>query len=609
MSVNTERLKHRLLNLENCFHPSAMESCWQKIVKNGMRKQEFLDLHDYYDFHKNRKTLIPIIREQIVAGIYSPKPPQIIRKEKKYGVCRHIQIPTPDDALVLQTLVEKLAPTLLKAQPSKRSYYSRSHSSPKSESEIDETFSYEWWQLWPEFQEKIYEFSKVFKYIVVTDIANYYDNVSFAGLRNVISGYGNFDEELLDFLFFMLEAFVWRPDYLPLSGFGLPQVNFDAPRLLGHSFLFEIDRYLKQQTNDNFVRWMDDIDFGVNTIQEGKRILRNLDELLLMRGLRLNMGKTKILSSEEAKHYFLAAENRYLTHLDKRINRRIDQGKDLKDDIEKAKNRFRKFLEKDRSGRWGKVYKRYFTLAGKTNSTFLESYTPEILRNSPGIRDSAFLYYSRLGYSRKRFKHLLDFFLTHDCSCDVTVFSVVKVLTAWEIPSKSKAISEVIDAAKTRVRQFPSSADFIAALWLLAKYSAANELFSEIWSHRSLWESSDFASRQVACVTPLLQQEKEHSQEIERIFIEAGRLQAIRVMNNINLLRSSNNITSNNNPLNMYLTQKNSGVYPLSKFLILIAILQSHETSLGSRMSLKEDVVVKAITDQIYIKTLQGLKM
>ncbi len=96
-----------------------MNKAW-KIVKEGMRKQSLLDLHDYYDFHKNRKTLIEIIRSQIIDGRYRPKPPHIIRVEKKYGICRHIQIPAPEDAVVLQTIVEALSPLIEKAQPSPR---------------------------------------------------------------------------------------------------------------------------------------------------------------------------------------------------------------------------------------------------------------------------------------------------------------------------------------------------------------------------------------------------------------------------------------------------------------------------------------------------------
>ena len=36
-----------------------------------------------------------------------------------------------------------------------------------------------------------------------------------------------------------------------------------APRLLAHALLFEVDYLLKKRTQNNFVRWMDDINFGV----------------------------------------------------------------------------------------------------------------------------------------------------------------------------------------------------------------------------------------------------------------------------------------------------------------------------------------------------------
>ena len=247
-SVNTPRFNDRSITLESCFSIPKMKKAW-KIVKDGMRKQTLLDLHDYYDFHRNQDYLISTIQTKIIKGDYKPKQTQIIRLEKKYVVCRHIQIPSPEDALVLQTIVETLSPLIKKAQPSDKAYYRRSHKKPKNEADIDETFPYPWWELWSAFQERIYEFTSTFDYIVVTDISNYFDNISLAHLRNVISSYGNFDECLLDFLFFILEAFVWRPDYLPLSGCGLPQVNFDAPRLLGFAFLFEIDKFLDEKTS------------------------------------------------------------------------------------------------------------------------------------------------------------------------------------------------------------------------------------------------------------------------------------------------------------------------------------------------------------------------
>lgn len=247
---------------------------------------------------------------------------------------RHQLIPSPEDAVVLQSIVESISPIISNAQPSDRAYYSRSHAAPKSEADIDETFPYAWWELWPRFQEQIYEFTRTFDYVVITDISNYFDNIIFRQLRNVLASYGKIEETLLDFLFYIVEAFVWRPDYLPLSGMGLPQLNYDAPRLLGHSFLFEIDKYLHEKTNGNFVRWMDDIDFGVDHIHEAKEILRGLDELLLTRGIRLNMGKTKVLNMAEAEKYFIPNENRYITIMSNRVKRLIETGNSIDDEKE-----------------------------------------------------------------------------------------------------------------------------------------------------------------------------------------------------------------------------------------------------------------------------------
>jgi hypothetical protein len=61
-------------------------------------------------------------------------------------------------------------------------------------------------------------------------------------MRHAVAEMGRFRKGVMDLLFYMLEAFVWRPEYIPLSGVGLPQINFDAPRLLAHCYLFPADR-------------------------------------------------------------------------------------------------------------------------------------------------------------------------------------------------------------------------------------------------------------------------------------------------------------------------------------------------------------------------------
>ena len=64
---------------------------------------------------------------------------------------------------------------------------------------------------------------------------------------------------------------------------------------------------------------MDDIDAGSNSRQEGKKLLRNLDNVLSSQGLRLNTSKSKILSAQDAVAHFWIQENRALTIIENSI--------------------------------------------------------------------------------------------------------------------------------------------------------------------------------------------------------------------------------------------------------------------------------------------------
>ncbi|WP_223294411.1 RNA-directed DNA polymerase [Geitlerinema sp. PCC 7407] len=578
-----------------------MNKVWRKIVKQGMRNQNLLCLHDYFDYQRNYAALNLVIRDQILRHEYRPKPPHVIRLEKKYGVCRHIQIPAPSDAVVLQTLVERLSSHIKNNQPSPKAFYSRSHSNLKTEEDIDDSFSYQWWELWPEFQKKIYEFSTSFNYVVVTDVANYFDTISFDRLRNVLASYARFDECLLDFLFFMLDFFMWKPDYLPLSGIGLPQINFDAPRLLAHAFLFEIDKYLDGETDGNFVRWMDDIDFGVQDIESAKKVLRGLDELLLTRGLRLNLGKTKILSSEDAKKYFLPNENRYLTIMSKRINEHLEKELNIEDEKRKVRGRFKKFLDLSNAGRWEKVYKRYFTISCKTKDEFLEEYVPDLLESSPGLRENILRYYASLGVSEKRFHHLENFLESYHCLDDVAPFSVAKLLVEWKITPNSLIKNKIVSLAIKISNR--SSSHLLSSIWLLAKYGSESELCKILDANVNVWKYSGFLSRQVAATIPRIRDSK--YKDMEKIFSETGQLESLRILYNLNEIRAR---PLSKGDILYILHQSKSELYPLSKFLILIDILNSETIDSLNLKSLKNELLNR-IKDPIYLWYLQNLKI
>lgn len=250
------------------------------------------------------------------------------------------------------------------------------------------------------------------------------------------------------------------------------------------------------------------------------------------------------------------------------------------------------------------MYKRYFTITSKTGDPFLESYVTNLLQNSPELRDSVLNYYKRLGYSKKRYQQLIDFLSSTHCVCDVSTFSISKLLVDWEIPNRSTIVDEIVKVATQFLKREKSKSQFISTIWLLAKYGSEKDLFSAIWSYREIWESSSFLARQIAALMPILREDREHSFRIENIFIETGHLDAIRVLKNLEVLREK----GVSKDFNMYLSQRNQGVYPLQKFLILIDILNSNAIKLSIKQELKARLLdKKIITDRIYIHKLNKI--
>src|SRR5262249_12724627 len=139
-------------------------------------------------------------------------------------------------------------------------------------------------------------------------------------------------EHALDLLLYTLTSMLWQPDYMPRVPVGLPQCNLDAPRLLAHCFLFEIDRLFVSKSHVEYARYMDDMDIGVDSIKEAKEVLRDLDLSLQTRQVRLNSGKTKILGEAEARSHFKIRENAIVDALADRMNASLKAGKSIDKD-------------------------------------------------------------------------------------------------------------------------------------------------------------------------------------------------------------------------------------------------------------------------------------
>src|SRR4051812_25693727 len=89
----------RRRQLKKLFTQKQLSTLWRILVKDQMRSMDITDLHDYYDFNYTIEKRADLIVERVLAGHYRADSPLIYRLEKKFGVCRHMMIPTPSDAL------------------------------------------------------------------------------------------------------------------------------------------------------------------------------------------------------------------------------------------------------------------------------------------------------------------------------------------------------------------------------------------------------------------------------------------------------------------------------------------------------------------------------
>ena len=599
--MHTDRFrKLRKESLSNLFDKKKVSSVWRKIVRGQLRSLDFKDLYDHYDFNYNIEDRATAIRNEILNGTYRVSLPLIYRLEKKFGVCRHIVIPQPIDALVLQVLVESIAEQIIERQPSDNSFYSRDkHNVGKPHDAAEYGLSFR--KQWKKLQKEIYRFNDEKKLLIVTDLSNYYDSISIEELKKVFLGYVENNEVLVDILFRVIEEISWKPDYLPYSGRGLPTSNLEAIRLLAHSFLFEVDEVLKQRTNDSFTRWMDDIVIGADSRKEAIELISSISDMLKSRGLALNLSKTAIYDSKEAHYHFQIDENKYLDSLEGIKKGDANYNKITTD----LKKNFKKHFKDQGSKYWDKIAKRYITAFGKLESTKLLTEISQVYLNYPGLRPNLLYYLSKIGYKKQTAKKVEEILTNIDVFDDISLYQLCSLITSWEIPVNEKSkdfLRKINDMLITASFKNKNSADFYSVLWFKAKYDHAEELLKFIKKYQNLWQADSFLRRQVTAVMGRLL--ITNSKEIESLLytqISSGIANTVSLANQIQRFSS---IGSLDGKLRFYLFPKNmQRPYPLPKFMVLCSVLNSEKIRTDNDI---RKSILKHVKDPYYRKWLDA---
>jgi hypothetical protein len=192
----------------------------------------------------------------------------------------------------------------------------------------------------------------------------------------------------------VLSELNWQPDYMPRVGVGLPQIDLDAPRLLAHCFLYELDKIMSRRTDVDYVRFMDDIDIGVDSIPAAKRVLRDIDLTLHSRQVRLNAGKTAILSHTDALKHFKIAENEQIDAIEAGAKEAIKNNKALAEFQSGINSVITDWFDNGvfDTGNGDKILKRLFNLAIRFKATVSQRIMTDCLFRRPSVRDAVYRY-------------------------------------------------------------------------------------------------------------------------------------------------------------------------------------------------------------------------
>lgn len=488
-------------SLSGIFQPAKLKASW-KDVRQGLRDEILTDLSSYRDFDQRQDEWLSQLAEEVRQGRYRPKAVDVVTEEKKLGVTRKFILPSPDDALVLQALSDALESSILGRQPHDRSFYNRSNGHTKGVRGFQGIAGYPWWIQWPEFQKQVLKLTRMTSHMVMTDLVNYYDSIPLPALRNALVSYGAFDVEVVDLLFFVLRSVMRREGYTTVPDVGVPTLNFDAPRLLAHLFLFRADEYLKAAAGGEFLRWMDDIDIGVDSEVEGKRLVGELDGLLRKQGIRLNLQKTRILPSIGAADHFWVNENLCLNEADDlRKSSKHTHARRL---LHRVAHSLR---TKKREGEWAKVYARVLAGLGEIGDESLEHEASALLQDEPKLRQKALNYYRLIGYSAARMRRVMKYADSGHALDDASLLWCANLFVAWRIPKRSTMPSRLLNWAgrlgELAAREQRLGA-IAAGLRVLVKHGSPSEIANFVEATQNAWIHSPWGSRQVAAVLGLL---------------------------------------------------------------------------------------------------------
>jgi hypothetical protein len=377
---------------------TSLWNAW-KAVRRQLKRAPCRDILDYLEYDIDPDVWITRLLDRLRTGEYTPERPNRYSLAKSKGFDRIITVPAIPDLVLYRMIVDHLF-RRAKRKQKKHVYFCQATMSKsvaslgkqagetmqraaETDYETSSTSAFLEWLKYDQYR-KLLIFAKIYPFIVVTDITNFFDSIL----------YGRIEESLYDIpapprmvmlLFSLLESLSIRETFTPVQRIGLPVDPCDCSRNLAHMALFPHDeRMVDLVGEDAYVRWMDDQNIGVNSYAEGLRVLSRVGDSLRRLHLTANAGKSRILSLEDAREHFHFNSNRRLDRIERMP---CDTPSDKAAAREVLERAWKVALKLADQGEWEKVLKRFYRHAARTGSRVLTERVVADLKAHPALVD------------------------------------------------------------------------------------------------------------------------------------------------------------------------------------------------------------------------------
>ena len=326
---------------------TSLWNAW-KAIRKELRGASCRDVVDYLEFDIDPDVWINRLLKQISQAQYEPSTPTRFTLGKSLGFSRTMTFPTVTDLVLYRAIVDHIY-RRARRREQKHVYFRRDalhRVQQRVTQEAIETMKeaagdyrrveekrFLTWLRYDQYR-KLLIARRIHPYFVITDVTNFFDSVLHSHVAESLRGL-QLPPRMVGLLFFLLERLSIRQDYTDSHRISLPVDEFECSRTLAHIVLFEHDHTMvKLVGEDDYVRWMDDQNIGVESRAHGLKVLAEVGRSLARHHLTANAKKSKILTLAEARRHF---------HLD--LNLRLDDAHARAKQLPKGKPTFIRLLK------------------------------------------------------------------------------------------------------------------------------------------------------------------------------------------------------------------------------------------------------------------------